>query len=134
MEEFIAQAYENAKLYKEKIKRWHDKKILPRQFEPGQQVLLFNSKLKLLSSKLKSRWSSPFEIVHVYPHKAIKVKDGKTGFNFKVNDQCRFWPMLCNITISSQMARRMPSSSTSMPPRTFFRKSTEEKYNTNTSK
>ncbi|XP_016676377.1 uncharacterized protein [Gossypium hirsutum] len=29
MEEFRAQAYENAKLYKEKTKRWHDSKILP---------------------------------------------------------------------------------------------------------
>lgn len=34
MEEFKAKAYENVKLYKERTKRWHDKKILPRQFEP----------------------------------------------------------------------------------------------------
>ncbi|XP_040955942.1 uncharacterized protein [Gossypium hirsutum] len=87
MEEFRAQAYENVKLYKEKTKRWHDKKILPRQFELGQQVLSFNSMLKLFPSKLKSHWSGPFEIMHVYPHGAVEVKDGEIGFNFKVNGQ-----------------------------------------------
>ncbi|XP_017620798.1 uncharacterized protein LOC108465009 [Gossypium arboreum] len=35
MEEFQTQAYENARLYKEKTKPWHDAIILPRQFEPG---------------------------------------------------------------------------------------------------
>ncbi|KAA3461805.1 Retrovirus-related Pol polyprotein from transposon 412 family [Gossypium australe] len=57
MEEFRAQAYENAKLYKEKTKRWHDNIIMLRQFEPGQQVLLFNSRPNLFPGKLKSHWS-----------------------------------------------------------------------------
>lgn len=35
MDEFYLQAYENAKLYKEKTKRWHDKKIVECHFEPG---------------------------------------------------------------------------------------------------
>ncbi|KAA3465840.1 Retrotransposon gag protein [Gossypium australe] len=55
MENFQAQAYENDKLYKEKIKQWHDNKILPREFVLGQHVLLFNSRLKLFLGKLKSR-------------------------------------------------------------------------------
>ncbi|XP_016673283.1 uncharacterized protein [Gossypium hirsutum] len=42
MDEFQAQAYENARLYNEKTQRWHDKKILPRKFILGQQILLFN--------------------------------------------------------------------------------------------
>ncbi|XP_012448781.1 uncharacterized protein LOC105771955 [Gossypium raimondii] len=37
--------------------------------------------------KLKSRWSGLLEIVHVYHYGATEVKDGKTGFNFKVNGQ-----------------------------------------------
>ena len=36
LEEFRMLAYENAKLYKEKTKKWHDRRILPRQFEVGQ--------------------------------------------------------------------------------------------------
>ncbi|KAA3483227.1 Retrovirus-related Pol polyprotein from transposon 412 family [Gossypium australe] len=60
---------------------------MPRQLEPAQQVLLFESRLKLFSGKLKSRWSGPFEIVHVYPRRAIEVKDIKTWLTFKVNGQ-----------------------------------------------
>ncbi|XP_075088297.1 uncharacterized protein LOC142170315 [Nicotiana tabacum] len=57
LDEFRLHAYKNAKLYKEKTKRWHDKNIQHREFEPGQEVLLFNSRLKLFPGKLKSRWS-----------------------------------------------------------------------------
>nr|GMD63579.1 protein NYNRIN-like [Ipomoea batatas] len=49
-------AYENAKIYKERTKYFHDKRILRRSFEPGDQVLLYNSRLKLFLGKLKSRW------------------------------------------------------------------------------
>ncbi|PIN25369.1 hypothetical protein CDL12_01892 [Handroanthus impetiginosus] len=54
LDEFRLQAYKNAKIYKEKTKRWHDKKIVERRFELGQYVLLFNSRLKLFPGKLKS--------------------------------------------------------------------------------
>ena len=37
------EAYENAKIYKEKTKAWHDKHIVRKEFESGQRVLLFNS-------------------------------------------------------------------------------------------
>ncbi|XP_012480926.1 uncharacterized protein LOC105795815 [Gossypium raimondii] len=87
VEEFRLQAYENAKLYKEKSKRWHDNKFLPRQFAPRQQVLLFNSRFKLFPEKLKSRWSGPFKILHVYSHGAVVVKDDKIGSTFNVNGQ-----------------------------------------------
>lgn len=40
MEEFRLQSYENAKLYKGKIKRWHDKKIMDQKLEHGQTELL----------------------------------------------------------------------------------------------
>ncbi|XP_073015554.1 uncharacterized protein [Primulina eburnea] len=86
MEEFRNDAYENAKIYKEKTKRWHDKQILRRLFEPGQHVLLFNSRLRLFPGKLKSRWSGPFTVETVYPHGAIELKC-KNGETFKVNGQ-----------------------------------------------
>ena len=87
IEEFRAAAYENANIYKEKTKRWHDRKLLLRQFLPGQQVLLFNSKLKLFPGKLKSRWSGPFEVVQAFPHGAVLIKSKRDGHEFKVNDQ-----------------------------------------------
>ena len=36
MDEFRNDAYENAKIYKERTKKWHDKQILRREFAPGQ--------------------------------------------------------------------------------------------------
>ncbi|XP_061344040.1 uncharacterized protein LOC133290013 [Gastrolobium bilobum] len=65
LDEFRLAAYENARIYKEKTKRWHDKKIAPKEFEPGQQVLLYNSRLRLFPGKLKSRWSGPFVVKKV---------------------------------------------------------------------
>lgn len=40
LEEFRFDAYENAKLYKEKTKAWHDRRILHRTFHPGQNVFV----------------------------------------------------------------------------------------------
>nr|GEU99807.1 reverse transcriptase domain-containing protein [Tanacetum cinerariifolium] len=58
------QAYENSLIYKEKTKRLHDSKIKDRVFNIGDRVLLFNSRKKIFSGKLKSRWSGPFTISH----------------------------------------------------------------------
>ena len=55
LDEFCNEAYENAHIYKEKTKAWHDKHIMRREFVPGQQVLLFNSRLQLFPGKLKSK-------------------------------------------------------------------------------
>ncbi|KAK8935602.1 hypothetical protein KSP39_PZI013848 [Platanthera zijinensis] len=61
LEEIRMQAYENSRIYKERTKRWHDRRMKEKNFEPGQLVLLFNSRLKLFPGKLKSRWSGPFK-------------------------------------------------------------------------
>ena len=52
LDEFRNEAYENAQIYKEKTKSWNDKHIVRKDFEPGQQVLLFNSRLKLFPSTI----------------------------------------------------------------------------------
>ncbi|GJZ91241.1 reverse transcriptase domain-containing protein [Tanacetum coccineum] len=77
-------AYENSLIYKEKTKRIHDSKIKNRIFNVGDQVLLFNSRLKMFSGKLKSRWSGPFTIAHVFPYGTVELSQN-SGPNFKVN-------------------------------------------------
>ncbi|GKA19549.1 reverse transcriptase domain-containing protein [Tanacetum coccineum] len=62
LNELRDQAYENSLIYKEKTKRIHDAKIKNRVFNVGDRVLLFNSRLKIFSGKLKSRWSGPFTV------------------------------------------------------------------------
>ncbi|GJY53763.1 reverse transcriptase domain-containing protein [Tanacetum coccineum] len=84
LSELRDQAYENSLIYKEKTKKLHDSKIKNRIFNVGDQVLLFNSRLKIFSGKLKSRWSRPFTITEVYPYGTAKLSHAD-GSNFKVN-------------------------------------------------
>ncbi|XP_022851119.1 uncharacterized protein LOC111372922 [Olea europaea var. sylvestris] len=86
MDEFRNEAYENARIYKEWTKAWHDKHISKKEFLPGQQVLLYNSRLRLFPRKLKSRWSGPFTVVKVFPHGAVEITHDEKG-TFKVNGQ-----------------------------------------------
>nr|GEW83072.1 reverse transcriptase domain-containing protein [Tanacetum cinerariifolium] len=74
-------AYENSVIYKERTKKLHDSKIKNRIFNVGDQILLFNSHLKIFSGKLKTRWSGPFTIT---PYGTIELSQ-PNGPNFKVN-------------------------------------------------
>nr|GFC68670.1 reverse transcriptase domain-containing protein [Tanacetum cinerariifolium] len=51
----LKHAYKNSLIYKERTKKLHDSKIKNRIFNVGDQVLLFNSRLKIFSGKLKTR-------------------------------------------------------------------------------
>ncbi|GJR48898.1 reverse transcriptase domain-containing protein [Tanacetum coccineum] len=84
LNELRDQAYGNYLIYKEKTKRIHDSKIKNRVFNVGDQVLLFNSRLKIFSSKLKSRWSGPFTIAQVYPYGTVELSQ-TSGPKFMVN-------------------------------------------------
>ncbi|GJT42181.1 reverse transcriptase domain-containing protein [Tanacetum coccineum] len=77
-------AYENSLIYKDKTKRIQDSKIKNCVFNVGDQVLLFNSRLKIFSGKLKSRWSGPFTITQLFPHGTVELSQN-FGPNFKVN-------------------------------------------------
>nr|GEV26062.1 reverse transcriptase domain-containing protein [Tanacetum cinerariifolium] len=84
LSELRDKAYENSLIYKERTKKLHDAKIKNQIFNVGDQVLLFNSRLKIFSGKLKSRWSGPFTISEVYPYRTGKLVHSN-GSNFKVN-------------------------------------------------
>nr|GEY78496.1 hypothetical protein [Tanacetum cinerariifolium] len=84
LNELRDKAYENSLIYKERTKKLHDDKIKNRIFNVGNQVLLFNSRLKIFSGKLKSRWSGPFTISKIYPYGTAKLIH-PDGCNFKMN-------------------------------------------------
>ncbi|XP_006599903.1 uncharacterized protein [Glycine max] len=75
LEEMRLTAYESSRMYKERVKTHHDKKLLKKDFQPGQQVLLFNSRLKLFLGKLKSKWFRPFIIKEVRPYGVVELCD-----------------------------------------------------------
>nr|GEY92104.1 retrovirus-related Pol polyprotein from transposon 17.6 [Tanacetum cinerariifolium] len=84
LNELHDQAYENFVIYKERTKKLYDSKIKNRIFNVGDQVLLFNSRLKILSGKLKTHWPGPFTITHVFPYGTVELSQ-PIGPNFKVN-------------------------------------------------
>ena len=86
MEELRNETYDNARIYKDKAKKWHDQKILRKEFKVGEQVLFYNSRLKLFPGKLKSRWSCLYTVVASTPLGAVTLKT-KSVIEFKVNGQ-----------------------------------------------
>nr|GEY36403.1 reverse transcriptase domain-containing protein [Tanacetum cinerariifolium] len=78
------QSYENSLIYKEKTKRLHDSKIKDRFFNVGDRVILFNLRLKIFSGKLKTYWSGPFTITHVFPYGTVELSQ-TDGLILKVN-------------------------------------------------
>ncbi|GKB54857.1 reverse transcriptase domain-containing protein [Tanacetum coccineum] len=68
----------------QRTKKLHDSKIKNRIFNVGDRVLLFNSRLKIFSGKLKTRWAVPFTITKVFPYGTIELSQ-PDGPNFKVN-------------------------------------------------
>nr|GFB04641.1 reverse transcriptase domain-containing protein [Tanacetum cinerariifolium] len=65
-------------------KKLHDSKIKNRIFNVGDQVLLFKSRLKIFSRKLKTCWSGPFTITQVFPYGTVELSQPNDP-NFKVN-------------------------------------------------
>ena len=86
LEELRNEAFDNARIYKDKTKKWHDQKILRREFKAGDQILLFNSRLKLFPGKLKSKWSGPYTVVGSTTFGAVTLKTSN-GEEFKANGQ-----------------------------------------------
>ncbi|GJT99060.1 reverse transcriptase domain-containing protein [Tanacetum coccineum] len=74
-------------IYKERMKKHQQikkKNSKTPHFHVGDQVLLFNSRLKIFSGKLKTRWSGPFTITEVFSYGTAKLSH-PDGLNFKVN-------------------------------------------------
>ena len=77
------QAYESAKLFKEKVKRWHDKRIQKCEVKFGEYVLFYNSRFRFFAGKLLSKREGPYVIEEVYRSGAIKINNVE-GTNPKV--------------------------------------------------
>ncbi|KAD1904841.1 hypothetical protein E3N88_42143 [Mikania micrantha] len=85
IEELRNDAYDSSNRYKERTKTLHDSHLKDnKQFQVGDRVLLYNSRLRLFPSKLKSRWSGPYTVHVVFPYGTVEI--GKEdGMILKVN-------------------------------------------------
>jgi hypothetical protein len=87
LDEWRNEAYENARLFKEKVKQWHDKRILKGEFHVGEKVLLYRSRLRFFAGKLLSKWEGPYVIEEVYRSGKIKIASLKDNTTQVVNGQ-----------------------------------------------
>lgn len=85
LDELRNEAYNNAVIYKDKVKRLHDRRIVKKELFPGMKVLLFNTRLRLFPGKLKSRWTGPYIIEEVFPYGVVKLRNPETNHIFQVN-------------------------------------------------
>ena len=85
LEEIHNDAYESARIYKEKTKVFYDKVISRNEFKVGQKVLLYHSRLRLFLGKLCSCWIGPFVVTNVFPYGVVEIQSLATSKVFKVN-------------------------------------------------
>ncbi|XP_042027552.1 uncharacterized protein LOC121774737 [Salvia splendens] len=76
LEELRLESYDGVMWYKEKTKLWHDKNLQVKELQVGQKVLLFQSRLKLMSGKLKSKWIGPYTIFGLRANGAVEIQGG----------------------------------------------------------
>ena len=95
LDELRRESYESSRIYKERLKLFHDKNIVRKIFETDQKVLLYSSRLHMFPGKLRSRWTNPFIVKVVYPYGAVEIENPENGKTFKVNVQ-RLNPFLEN--------------------------------------
>src|SRR3954469_8263088 len=75
LDEWRSEPYESAKMFKEKVKKWHDRRILKFEFNVGDKVLLFRSRFRFSPGKLLSRREGPFHIEEDYHSGPIKINN-----------------------------------------------------------
>ena len=85
LEELRNDAYFNSNIAKDRLKKWHNQLITRKNFKQGDQVLIYDSKLHLFPSKLKSKWAGPFIIHQVYLNGSVDLLNSKDNRVFKVN-------------------------------------------------
>ncbi|WJZ89292.1 hypothetical protein VitviT2T_008518 [Vitis vinifera] len=88
MEELRNDAYINSKVAKQRMKKWHDQLISNKEFQKGQRVLLYDTRLHIFPRKLKSRWIGPFIIHQVYANGVVELLNSNGKDTFKVNGYC----------------------------------------------
>ena len=90
--------------------------IAKKDFVVGQKVLLYDSRLRLMSGKLRSKWIGPFVVTNVFPYVTVEIKSESTDKSFKVNGH-QLKPFLTNPSlVDVVMEETFLLHPTSLPP------------------
>ena len=79
MEELRNNAYINSKVAKQRMKKWHDQLISNKEFQEGQKVLMYDTRLQ---------WIGPFVIHRVYSNGVVDLVNSNGKDSFRVNGYC----------------------------------------------
>ncbi|XP_076939547.1 uncharacterized protein LOC143608381 [Bidens hawaiensis] len=86
LEELQDATYFRSLNIKEKTKTVHDRRLKSiKEFEKGDKVLLFNSRLKLFPGKLRSKWTGPYLVNEIFPYGVVELENPDNGTSWKVN-------------------------------------------------
>ncbi|XP_035837089.1 uncharacterized protein LOC118485000 [Helianthus annuus] len=108
LEELREEAYECASKYKDDMKRAHDAKLKPKEFEVGQKVWLYNSRLKYFPGKLKSKWMGPYVITRVGRQNDARLyRQDWEWAKFRDSQNARIWDDEKNKQLSSYQDRKL---------------------------
>ncbi|RDX65721.1 hypothetical protein CR513_55599, partial [Mucuna pruriens] len=69
LEELRLEACENSQIYKEKVKRFHDNRILRKEVRVGQKIIA----------------DGPFVVTNIFPYDVVEVRDEANNLTFEVN-------------------------------------------------
>ncbi|KAL4381222.1 hypothetical protein AHAS_Ahas04G0111900 [Arachis hypogaea] len=67
------------------MKAVHDQHIKRKEFQPGDLVLLYNSRLRLMPGKLRSRWEGPYRVERAEPYGVFHLSHPSSSELIKVN-------------------------------------------------
>ncbi|RVW94360.1 hypothetical protein CK203_037877 [Vitis vinifera] len=92
MEELRNNAYINSKVAKQRMKKWHDQLISNKEFQEGQKVLMYDTRLHIFPGKLKSRWIGPLLFTEYIPMECTVEASASVFRIAKVNlaHECHF--------------------------------------------
>ena len=76
--------------------------ITGKNFNEGDQVLLYDSKLHLFPGKLKSRWTGPFIFQRAYPNGSVDLHNPNDDRVIKVHGQ-RVKPYVVQQTVRDEI-------------------------------
>ncbi|XP_042012155.1 uncharacterized protein LOC121760577 [Salvia splendens] len=98
LEELRLESYDAAMWYKEKTKLWHDKNLRAKELHVGQKVLLFQSRHKLMSGKLKSKWTGPYTIVNLRANGDVELQGSDSNSFTGLNGNHTYPTTACRCT------------------------------------
>ena len=81
--------------------------ITGKNFNEGDQVLLYDLKLHLFPGKLKSRWTGPFIVQQAYLNGSVDLLNPNDNRVIKVNGQ-RVKPYVVQQTVREKILRLDP--------------------------